>query len=168
MNATRFRYINATLGAAVLLSASLAVCVFFSARRPMTDADVTVATQQLTRWALGGQTLTGNEQPLHDLNFFKDRTIILSFSGVATPPGGPPFVPERSVEVHDWIDAEQLFREKGYEYAYITVEQQARGVDCVHFRVSIRFGSLGGQGYDFTVTKGMRGLKFDGTLSWIS
>jgi len=164
----RIRTDVAIIGVATVLAALLALFGQFVTRRPITDADVSNATRQLTQWALGGQALAGNDQPLHDLDFFKDRTIILSFSGLAVPPGGPDYVPERSVEVHDWFDAERVFEEKGYEYAYVTIEQQARGADCIHFRVSVRFSSRGGQGYNFTVTKGIHGLEFDGVLNWIS
>ncbi|QEG40180.1 hypothetical protein UC8_24740 [Roseimaritima ulvae] len=103
-----------------------------------------------------------------DLTFFKDQTIVLSFDGCTEPDGGPNYVADRRVEIHDTYVAQQIYETKGYDqHSYITIERKVIGWDCIHYRVSIRFGTLGGQGYDFTVTKGLFGLRFDGSMEWI-
>lgn len=75
----------------------------------------------------------------------------------------------RKIEIHDKYAAQQIRKSKGYDqHAYITIEKVVRGADCIQYRVSIGFGKLGGQGYDFTITKGLFGLRFNGSLAWIA
>ena len=136
-------------------------------RRPISDDDTRVATSEIARWVLGGDSPRGNKQPVMELRFFRETTIVLSFVNCPVPEDAADLVPNRKIQIVD--DYRPVYEEYGYEgYFYIVVHQQSRSDDCIHYEVTVGFGSLGGQGYEFVVTKGVLGLHYAGDQTWVS
>ena len=137
-------------------------------RRPyLNDADEIAATTALTEWALGLRNLPGNDQALYDLRFFADKKIVLTYVG-CKPPVNQLHYTERRASIVSSSEARAMRQSAGYDSnAYIMIERLKRTRTKITYTVTIAFARLGGEGYDFEITK-TNGLRFCGSLAWVS
>ncbi len=125
--------------------------------------------EKLTAWALGQQQLRGNEQALIDFSFFSDKNVVLTFESCDPPTILPKLSEKQQINVVETDAVKAIHAERGFDdTVYIGIACLARGKYKTSYTVSIMFASLGGEGYDFEITKDTLGLKYSGKNSWIS
>ena len=126
-------------------------------------------SEGLTAWALGQQQLRGNEQPLIDFSFFSDKNVVLTFENCDPPKILPKLSEKQTITVVDSEVVKAIHAERGYDdTVYVGITCLQKGKYKTTYTVSIMFARLGGEGYDFDITKDNLGLSFDGKNSWVS
>ncbi|QDV23860.1 hypothetical protein [Aureliella helgolandensis] len=157
------------VGAAIFLAVLLAVFCLRQSDVPLTPNDHQVISSQLTAWALGQQELRGNKQPLIDFSFFSDRNAVLTYENCDPPRDLARFSNNAKIRVLDREATRAEHQTRGFEdTVYITISCLERGRAKTVYTVSIMFAALGGEGYDFEITKDEDGLSYDGVQAWVA